>query len=124
VSLGTYFCGYDTSVQIGDSAHATYFLGYICASKTSASVRNLYEANSTTSHFSAASNNSTDGAGHNAVPTGNLYVFASNEGGTTTSYYPGRLSFVSFSSGLSASDSLALYNAVQAFRTALGGGYI
>jgi hypothetical protein len=34
------------------------------------------------------------------------------------------LSFIAFHQGLSAADSLALYNAVQALRTALGGGMV
>jgi hypothetical protein len=41
-----------------------------------------------------------------------------------TSFSTNRLSFTAFHSGFSAADSSALYSAVQALRTALGGGYV
>jgi hypothetical protein len=71
-----------------------------------------------------ASNNVVDGGGQDSVPNIGLYLLASNEGGTTAAYYPGRISFAAMSAGLTAADSLALYNAVQALRTALGGGMV
>jgi hypothetical protein len=120
--LGDYFCCLDSADQFGTGNTAGYFLGYICGSKTTSSIRNIYKANSTTPHSSAGSNNAADAK---TPPAIELYCFVSNENGTFSSAncYPGTLSFVAVATGLSAADSLALYNAVQAMRVALGGGW-
>jgi hypothetical protein len=123
-TYGNYFCAYDFAAVILDGVTSGYFLGYICGSKTSSTVRNLYEANSFTPHSSVASNSLLDAGGGDVVPTGHFYVLASNENGATSGYYPGRVSFASISSGLTAADSIALYNAVQSLRVAFGGGWV
>jgi len=54
------------------------------------------------------------------VPTINSYVCAFNEDNTTVYYSPKQCAFASIGLGLTDAQSLAYYNAVQAFQTTLG----
>jgi hypothetical protein len=54
------------------------------------------------------------------ISTINAYVFAFNEDNTTAYYSPRQCAFASMGLGLTDAQSLAYYNAVQAFQTTLG----
>lgn len=95
--------------------------GYYSGQRTATNASAVYFANSGTAHASLAT-----GAGAIAgSPTEYaLYGFAANGVGTPTDYGAKRLSFLAITTGMSSADSSAAYTAIQAFRTALGGGYV
>lgn len=95
--------------------------GFYSCNRTAANARAVYFAKSSSPFASIAS----DAVNVGTVPTSApVYVFAWNNNGTRQFYLSDRISFIAFSNGLSSTESLALYNAVQALRTALGGGYV
>jgi hypothetical protein len=124
IGYGNYGESFSDSNQVKANNNTAWFRGYICSSKTTTSLLNLYFANSTTAHYAVGTNTGTDGAGTNSPSNVVTYVFASNEAGTAASYCSGRLSFAALGKGLSSTDSLNLYTLVQAMRTSLGGGYV
>lgn len=52
--------------------------------------------------------------------TDDYYVLARNRGGTAEGLFDGTLALLAFHQGFTEAESLALYNAVQTFQTALG----
>jgi hypothetical protein len=123
-ATGNYICAYDGG-KLAQAANTTsYFSGYVCGTKVSSSVRNLYLANSTTPHNLAATNNIVDSVGSDVVPANPTFLFAGDEGGLDAAWYSGTISFASIGLAFTAADSLAMYNAVQALRVAFGGGFI
>ena len=94
--------------------------GFFSGSRTGSGVSNLYFANSTTGFSSVASIATTDGS----VASGNMFEFSEQYGGGPNAYSSQAHSFFAMHLGLSSEQTQALYNAVQALRTALGGGYI
>jgi hypothetical protein len=101
--------------------NAGALLGYFCLSRTTANRADLYYANSTNAHASKA-NNAVANAN---VPTAaqHLFVFAWNSNGALIQRSQKRLSAAGFGTGLTAADSQALFNAIQAFRQKIGGGF-
>jgi hypothetical protein len=97
--------------------------GFYSLQRTAANAIALYFANSSTAHAAIASN---AGAMAGAIePTQAVFAFgANNNGGGMVQPTLKRLSIVGLSTGLSAADDAALYAALQAYRTALGGGFI
>lgn len=54
-----------------------------------------------------------------------LFAAAGNNGaGSPFDFSSKRYSFFAIHSGLTATESLAFYNLIQAFRTTLGGGFV
>jgi hypothetical protein len=120
-SLGSYFASWTDASSFGDGLKVNARLGYMCGVKSAANVRNLYFANSTTPHASIATGNVNEST---VISTVTTYLFCSNEGGSTASFSNQRFSYYSVGLALTAADSLNLYNAVQALRTSLGGGFV
>ena len=94
--------------------------GFFSGSRTAADEINLYFANAGTAFSSVASAATTSGG----VASGNMFEFSEQDGGSPNAYSPQAHSFFAMHLGLSSEQTQALYNAVQALRTALGGGYI
>ena len=94
--------------------------GFFSGSRTAADEINLYFANAGTAFSSVASAATTSGG----VASGNMFEFSEQYGGGPNAYSPQAHSFFAMHLGLSSEQTQALYNAVQALRTALGGGYI
>ncbi len=96
--------------------------GYISINRTAQTELKLYKANSVTPHYLAASN-AAPTAAWEASMIWPIYTHAINIANlsvaTSTNH---RLSFAAIHLGLTQAQSLSLYNAVQALRTALGGG--
>lgn len=103
------------------------WLGYFSVNRRSTTDYKIYEAKSSVPHFQFASKATEAALG---PPDRLITVFCGNYNGsgstygTIFSYSSKRLSFAALHDGLTAAESLALYNAVQALRTALGGGYV
>lgn len=93
--------------------------GFYVGSRTTANRMDLYFAKSTTAWSSIG--NSVSGAG--ALSSHNLYLLARDSSDTPASFSNSRVSIAGMASGLSSAEGQALFNAVQAFRTALGGGF-
>jgi hypothetical protein len=96
-------------------------LGYFCCSRTTTSRADLYYANSTNVHASKANNAILNGAVPPAVNI--MFVFALNNNGALAQVSKKRISAATFGTGLLAAESLALFNAIQAFRQKIGGGF-
>jgi len=83
---------------------------------------NIFVANSVTSFQSIVH---AGFGGSNAHPAQQFYIFADNNNGTVQGpYSPRRLSFCAFHNSMTSGEVQSLYNAVQALRVALGGGYV
>jgi hypothetical protein len=96
------------------------FTGYVSGNRVSASETHIYAANSGTAHYSAAGNSGAPGT----APNAELWAWAMNATGSPLYLSTKRLSFIAIHQGLTAAESLNFYNAVQALRTALGGGMV
>jgi hypothetical protein len=97
--------------------------GYVAVSRTANNRVDVYYANSLNSH--ASKTNNTVVETHTPSVVNQLYVFADLDGGNgIIQRSKKRLSAAFFGTGLTAAESLALFNAIQAARVALGGGYI
>lgn len=95
------------------------FIGYVSGNRVSASETHIYAANSGTAHYSAGGSSGAPGT----APNADLWAWAMNATGTPSYLSTKRLSFIAMHQGLTATASLNFYNAVQALRVALGGGY-
>jgi hypothetical protein len=106
------------------SAANANWTGFLSGNRTSNPQSDVYKANSVTPFANIA----TTGADNIAWPNiagSFVFFFANNNGGNTALQFTTRkMSFVSTHFGLSAADCQTLYNAVQAFRVALGGGFV
>lgn len=95
--------------------------GYYCNTRTGANAHNLYFANSTNPHASIGSEANASGTlGGNAF---DYHAYNSNAGqqNVTTD----TVSFIAFVNvGLSATDSSNFFNRIQAYRKAVGGGFV
>jgi hypothetical protein len=96
------------------------FLGYVSGNRVSASETHIYAANSGTAHYSAATSAGAPGT----PPNADLWAWAMNATGLPLYFSSKRISFMAVHEGLTGSESLNFYNAVQSLRTALGGGYV
>jgi hypothetical protein len=96
------------------------FCGYVSGNRTSSSSTNIYVANSTTTHYSAVNGSGAPGT----PPNKELWAWAMNANSSPSYYSSKRLSFIAVHSGLTSSQSLAFYNAIQSLRQNLGGGYV
>lgn len=97
--------------------------GYYSANRTAANINNLYFANSGTAHGPIVATN-TFNAGALATSTAAMYCFAFNAAGSASGFSAHRISFSAVHKGLTQAQSLAFFNAIQALRTALGGGFV
>jgi hypothetical protein len=122
VSTTAYFMCWDAT---GGLVSAASILGggqgYTSGNRTSLSAASIYQASSTVPHALVVSSVGTTGA---TRPNQTQPLLCQDSAGTFAFSSSKRVSFAAIHLGLSAADSLALYNAVQTLRTALGGGYI
>lgn len=95
--------------------------GYLSANRIAANDARVFRANSSNAHAQLGATNTNAIAG--LVNTFSTYIFRLNfTGGANWSTK--RLSFIAYHEGLTQAQSLTLYNAVVALRTALGGGLV
>lgn len=104
----------------GRATVAGTFTGYMSGNRTAANASNIYRASSGYSHASIASTALTGGA---LLAEAN-YAFAQNNAGAAVGYSSRRMSFMAAHDGLASAESSNFYAAIQALRTALGGGYV
>lgn len=96
-------------------------LGFTSGSRTSGTTGALYTANSINAFASIGSLGTVV---QSPPTTFALYFFARNSTGTTNIFSAKRLSFAAVHFGLTSEQTQNLFNAVQALRVALGGGWI
>lgn len=121
----TYFYCFGLSTPNSDylSVSNSMWTGFLTGNRTSPTTFYLHKASSSVPFTQIASGTGNfNGTALNQF----CYVFAYYNGDTTGAYdfSTKRLSFAAIHNGLAASDAQTLYNAVQALRTALGGGYV
>lgn len=99
--------------------------GYTSVNRSSTTNLVMYKANSTNAHAQVSSNATTPTA-YAAMSALPLFVLAANGPtlGTPNNPSSKRLSFAAIHQPLSLSDSASFYNAIQALRTAFGGGFV
>ncbi len=129
-SSGTpFFASYNDGVALitGSAMPSHTTAGYSSGSRTAINLATLYFANSGNAHASKGTTAGAPGAAAGNVP---FYVFNTNVyngsffAPAAGQYSSARLSFVGFHKGLTATESLAFFNAIQTLRTALGGGFV
>jgi hypothetical protein len=94
--------------------------GFFSGSRTDSSHEYLYFANSGNAFAQKAGPGGAPGA---TLPNIEYYAFAQNNNGSPADSVSGSLSFIAIHHGLTSAQSQDFYNAVQAMRTSLGGGY-
>lgn len=97
------------------------FAGFVTFNRTSATASAIHKANSGTAFTAIVSG--TGQASIDTPPNATIYGFATQANGSPGSYTTRRLSFLAVHMGLSAAEAEDLFDAVQALRVALGGGY-
>lgn len=120
-----------TTAELWSFAGATNFAsaakpasgGYFSMQRTSASILNLYFANSGNVHSSLAA---TGSAQTGAISSGgqSIYAFALNNVGSAFGFSTCRVSSFAVTTGLSSAQDNILSGLVQQLRTSLGGGFI
>jgi hypothetical protein len=105
-------------VQVSNSL----WTGYISGNRHSTNTQVVYRANSSTSHAVLGTRNGL--VSSKLANIYSIYIYASNESGSPTFSNNKRFSFAAVHDGLTTAQSSDLYDAVQAMRTALGGGYV
>jgi hypothetical protein len=106
------------------SASNSAFVGYVSGNRGALGggvLQAIYKANSSGGHSTLVSSTTSSGG---SLPTLNLFAFADNNVGSPILLSSKRCSFFAIHSGLTALDSSNFYTAIQALRTALGGGFV
>lgn len=95
--------------------------GYVCGSRLiqAGNDHNIYIASSTVPHTSAVGDDNFGGTRQ----IHRYFAYAYNNVGVPGNYSLNRHSFLAIHSGLTSVQSNAFYNAIQALRTTLGGGF-
>jgi hypothetical protein len=96
--------------------------GYYSANRITTTDHRAFFANSTNVHAQIGSTDATNYAGAGSSAAASL--FAINLSGVISNFCSDRLSFAGYHTGLTQAQSLTLFNAVVAMRTALGGGTV
>lgn len=118
-------CYYDYSNNSGGRVGVTNtgFKGFTSGNNTDSTHNTVYQASSVVP-FATLGSNSTSVAG-NGISSQPFSVFGyTSAAGTPTANSNRTLSFAAIHLGLSSSEAQTLYNAVQACRVSLGGGFI
>jgi hypothetical protein len=97
--------------------------GYYSGNRIAANNHRLYAAKSTSAHAEIG-NNLNASADVLSTMTFPMCLWAYNMNGTVGGYSSKRVSFWAAHLGLTSAESAAFYAAIQAFRTALGGGFV
>lgn len=96
--------------------------GYYCHSRTSTTNHVIYFANSGSPH---AQLGATDAMAFGGVfPNQSIFVHADNVSGAPQFYTQDRISFFALTTGLTQAQSLLFFNRIQAYRVAIGGGFV
>lgn len=107
----------NTSGSCGGAGHGT---GFYCTNVTGAAAAALYYGSSSLGFTTLG----TIATGGGSRPTNAIYAMGLSTNGTTTGTTTvRRYSFFAIHSGLTQTEAKALFNAVQALRVALGGGW-
>ena len=93
------------------SASIASSTGFYIGSRTSSTSHKLYKNNTTLGTNTSAN--------VNILPNGNIYIGASNSGGSVTSYSTKQCAFASIGDGLDDTEAANFYTAVQAFQVTL-----
>jgi len=111
-----------SSGLITNTGAADSFAGYVSYNRTSVVRADLYWANNDVAHSSIGNNTNNQTLGLSAAP---IYFGAVRDsaGGAIPYYSKNTLSFAAVHDGLTAAESLAFFNAVNALRTSFGGGW-
>jgi hypothetical protein len=96
--------------------------GYYSNDRLTTTDHKLYFANSSNAHAQIGATDATNYAGAGTSVAVSLFV--ANLSGVLTSFSSDRISFAALHTGLTQAESLSLFNAVVAMRTALGGGVV
>lgn len=96
-------------------------LGYYYAMRNSTTNQQLFFANSGNAHASIFSDT---GSHTDALPPTNVEIMRSFCGGGGDGTFQGGISAIGFCNAISSAKSALLFNRLQTYRTALGGGYI
>lgn len=96
-------------------------LGYSCLTRTSNTNQNTYFANSSTVHGAVQTDSSNR---TQPIAAGNIFVWRSPCRGGGNGTFQGGMSFVAFGYGMTSAQSQNLFNNIQRYRRALGGGFI
>lgn len=96
------------------------YAGYVCASRSTGTLLTLYIGNSTTAHQSGGTNVNDVSARNSSAFT--FFIGGANQIGGLAFPSANRINFfIGFNVGLTSAQSLALFNAIQAYRTTVGG---
>lgn len=95
--------------------------GYTSVNRTANNNLSIYIASSGTVHAKIAQNVNAEVNFASNLP---MYAWAWNNNGATANFSDRRISYLGYHHGLTQAQSLTHFNAVQAFRTSLGGGFI
>lgn len=95
--------------------------GFMSGNRTASNATAVYKAKSSVPFATVGSHTGSGGS----RPSSEIFAFCIHLGGGTVSdITTRRLSFVAIHTGLTSGEAQSLYNAIQAMRTTLGGGYI
>lgn len=115
---GTSVRGAAFDAQINGAAMANG--GYVSSNRYTDITHRTYKANSVVAHVQAAQDLTPGGT----RPTASVYAVSWNDVGSPPAKGDGsRISFMAMHEGLTSAMSSTFFNAIQAMRVALGGGY-
>lgn len=97
------------------------FTGFLSGNRTAANNTKIYAANSVTVFAQKASGGGNLG---NRPIVGTMVAHGYNNNGVKTASSTKRISFLCIHDGFTSAEAEDLYDAVQALRTALGGGFV
>ncbi len=108
------------TTYINPAPPSATFAGFISGNRTASNALAVYAAS--TSHAFSTLGTGSGSNSSTAFGPSPLCVFALNSLGSITNYSNRTLSFAAIHAGLTSTETQALYNAVAALRTSLGGG--
>lgn len=116
---------YDSGTPAGllSAGASVPYLGYFSCNRVNTSDQRIFRASSTIPHGQTGFSGTVI-PDQRAISTGNFFLYAYQNGGVAGGHSTRRMSFVAIHYGLSLAESNSFYNAIQALRTALGGGFV
>lgn len=117
----TLWDNWNWNVRLASPVVTPPYVGYVSVNRISATSNAMFRARSDLLHYMAA--NSATSGGTYPSASYPAYFHSANVAGTVGDRSTDTLSFMAVHEGLTTSESEIFYNAVQALRTALGGGY-
>lgn len=117
----SFFIAWDTTNGICSGANALW-TGYLSGNRTANNLSTLYKANSSVAHTTLATDNTLITI--DRVGASEIYAWAVDNAGVPQFFSDRRISFFMMHSGLTSAQSQTFFNAVQAYRQAVGGGFV